>query len=469
MAVKTNVSVDVLNRLRNEASINYQTAVPIATADADVIKEIGKIILDSPNLQNEFSSWLINRIAKVIIWNGTFENPLRVFNKGLLEFGDVIEEVFVDLCRPYQYSESVAERKVFARVSANIKSNFHVVNSYVFYKQTINRAQIKKAFMSVDGVEDLINKITGAMIVSANYDDYQMYKYLIAKAALNGNVAIIPVTAISDEASAKNALKTFKATSNNFEILGRKYNTMGVANNSPKEDQYLIIDNDNDASLSVDALAYMFGPAFADNDAKKIRIDGFDDLDIERLRYMMCPKDENGEPIEDPTSSDFEPFTSDELTALGNIEAVLLDEAWFQNYTQLFETSAIRNPEGLSENMWLHVWKCYAMSPFANGAIFASGTNGVTAVEIDDSDLPTVTGGVDGQGTILVEATVSGLVPLGAKAVIFSASTSGNGEVSIDGNGNLVWKDIAAGDKITITVTSVADSSITDSATITAA
>lgn len=468
MAVKTNVSVDVLNRLRSEASINYQTAVPIATADADVIKEIGKIILDSPNLQNEFSSWLINRIAKVIIWNGTFENPLRVFNKGLLEFGDVIEEVFVDLCRPYQYSESVAERKVFARVSANIKSNFHVVNSYVFYKQTINRAQIKKAFMSVDGVEDLINKITGAMIVSANYDDYQMYKYLIAKAALNGNVAIIPVTAISDESSAKNALKTFKATSNNFEILGRKYNTMGVANNSPKEDQYLIIDNDNDASLSVDALAYMFGPAFADNDAKKIRIDGFDDLDIERLRYMMCPKDENGEPIEDPTSSDFEPFTSDELTALGNIEAVLLDEAWFQNYTQLFETSAIRNPEGLSENMWLHVWKCYAISPFANGAIFASGTNGVTAVEIDDSALPTVTGGTDGRGTIIVEATVSGLTPLGAKAVTFSVTTSGDGEVSIDGNGNLTWKDISADDTITVTVTSIADPSITDSATITA-
>ena len=468
MAVKTNVSVDVLNRLRNEASVNYQTAVPIATADADVIKEIGKIILDSPNLQNEFSSWLINRIAKVIIWNGTFENPLRVFNKGLLEFGDVIEEVFVDLCRPYQYSESVAERKVFARVSANIKSSFHVVNSYVFYKQTINRAQIKKAFLSVDGLEDLINKITGAMIVSANYDDYQMYKYLIAKAALNGNVAIIPVTAISDEASAKNALKTFKATSNNFEILGRKYNTMSVANNSPKEDQYLIIDNDNDASLSVDALAYMFGPAFADNDAKKIRIDGFDDLDIERLRYMMCPKNENGEPIEDPTSSDFEPFTSDELIALGNIEAVLLDEAWFQNYTQLFETSAIRNPEGLSENMWLHVWKCYAISPFANGAIFASGTNGVTGLEIDETSLPTVTGGTDGRGTIIVEATVSGLTPLGAKAVTFSVATSGSGEVSIDGNGNLTWEDVATGDTITVTVTSIADPSIADSATITA-
>lgn len=472
MATKTNVSVDVLNRLRSEASIDYQTAVPIATPNADVIKEIGKVILDSPNLQNEFTSWLVNRIAKVVIWNGTFENPLRVFNKGLLEFGDVIEEVFVDLCRPYQYSESVAERKVFARVSANIKSAFHVVNCYIYYKQTINRAMIKKAFMSVDGVEDLVNKITGAMITSANYDDFQMCKYLIAKAALSGNCCIEAVSDITNEATAKAALKKFKALSNNFEILSRDYNTMSVANNSPKEDQYLIIDNDNDANLSVDALAYMFGPAFADNDAKKIRIDGFDKLDIDRLRYIMCPKNENGEPIEDPTSSDFEPFTPGELAALENIEAVLLDEAWFQNYTQLFETSSIRNPEGLSENMWLHIWRTYSFSPFANGVIFASGTNGVSAIEIDDSTVPTVTAGTGGSATIDVEVTVTGLVPKGEELVNFTVATSSGatGKATIDANGKLTWSnDFTAADTITVTVTSRADSTKTDSATITVA
>jgi hypothetical protein len=47
---KTNVSVDVLNRIRESASVNYQTAVLNATANADVIRGIGAIIMDSPNL-----------------------------------------------------------------------------------------------------------------------------------------------------------------------------------------------------------------------------------------------------------------------------------------------------------------------------------------------------------------------------------------------------------------------------------
>ena len=54
MKTRTNISVDVLNRIRESASVNYQTAVPIATPNADNIRDIGAILIDSPNLQNEF-------------------------------------------------------------------------------------------------------------------------------------------------------------------------------------------------------------------------------------------------------------------------------------------------------------------------------------------------------------------------------------------------------------------------------
>ncbi len=81
MLTKTNVSVDVLNRIRESASVNYQTAVPIATPNADNIRDIGAIIMDSPNLQNEFLDTLINRIGKVVIKTRLFENPLQ-FSKG---------------------------------------------------------------------------------------------------------------------------------------------------------------------------------------------------------------------------------------------------------------------------------------------------------------------------------------------------------------------------------------------------
>ena len=455
MQTKTNVSVDVLNRIRESASVNYQTAVPIATADSAVIRDIGKIIIDSPNLQNEFLNSLINRIGKVIIKTRLFENPLAMFNKGMLEYGETVEEVFVNLCDANQYNASASEDTVFKREFPDVKSQFHVVNSEIFYKQSVGRRELEKAFLSAEGVYDLVEYIIQKMYVSANYDEFLVMKYMIAVAALDGTMPIYPVTAVTDEASAKGLLKAVKLLSNNFEILSKDYNTAGVYNSSTKEDQYLIIDNANDANLSVDALAYMFGPAFASNDAKKVRIDGFDKLDIPRLKKVLGLTQD--------------PFNETQLAALANIEAVLIDWAWFQIYYKLFETRYLENPENLYENTWLHAWKIYSRSVFENGVIFASGTNGVASVEIKGASVPTVTHGVAGSADIDVTVTISGLTPMGGNRVIWSVETSAGatGEASIDANGVLTWTDdFTAADTITVTATSAIDSTKTDSETI---
>ena len=458
MQTKTNVSVDVLNRIRESASVNYQTAVPIATADSAVIRDIGKIIIDSPNLQNEFLNSLINRIGKVIIKTRLFENPLAMFNKGMLEYGETVEEVFVNLCDANQYNASASEDTVFKREFPDVKSQFHVVNSEIFYKQSVGRRELEKAFLSAEGVYDLVEYIIQKMYVSANYDEFLVMKYMIAVAALDGTMPIYPVTAVTDEASAKGLLKAVKLLSNNFEILSKDYNTAGVYNSSTKEDQYLIIDNANDANLSVDALAYMFGPAFASNDAKKVRIDGFDKLDIPRLKKVLGLTQD--------------PFNETQLAALANIEAVLIDWAWFQIYYKLFETRYLENPENLYENTWLHAWKIYSRSVFENGVIFASGTNGVASVEIKAASVPTVTHGVAGSADIDATVTISGLTPMGGNRVIWSVETSAGatGEASIDANGVLTWTDgFTAADTITVTATSAIDSTKTDSETITVA
>ena len=456
MQTKTNVSVNVLNRIRDDASVNYQTAVPIATADSGVIREIGKIIIDSPNLQNEFLNSLINRIGKVIIKTRLFENPLKMFNKGMLEYGETVEEVFVNLCDAKQYNATASEDTVFKREFPDVRSQFHVVNSEIFYKQSVGRRELEKAFLSAEGVYDLVEYIIQKMYVSANYDEFLVMKYMIAVAALDGTMPIYPVTAVTDEASAKGLLKAVKLLSNNFEILSKDYNTAGVYNSSLKDDQYLIIDNANDSNLQVDALAYAFGPAFMSNDAKKVRIDGFDKLDIPRLKKVL--------------GLDEDPFNATQLQALGNIEAVLVDWAWFQIYYKLFETRYLENPENLYENTWLHAWKIYSRSVFENGVIFASGTNGVASVAIKDATVPEVTHGVAGTADIDCIVTISGLTPMGGNRVIWSVtkSSGATGTVTIDANGVLTWNNaFTATDTITVTCTSAIDSTKTDSATIT--
>ena len=63
----TNVSADVINAIRNSGSINYRDYIPVATADAESIRDIGNIIMDAPNLRNAFATDLINMVIKVII------------------------------------------------------------------------------------------------------------------------------------------------------------------------------------------------------------------------------------------------------------------------------------------------------------------------------------------------------------------------------------------------------------------
>ena len=134
MAVKpkivtlSNSSVDVLNAIRNNATTVYKNYVPVATADDESIREIGAIIMDNPQLQNEFLNALVNRIGRVIITSKMYENPWSMFKKGLLEFGETIEEIFVNIAKPYQFDEAVAENNLFKREIPDVRSAFHIMN-----------------------------------------------------------------------------------------------------------------------------------------------------------------------------------------------------------------------------------------------------------------------------------------------------------------------------------------------------
>ena len=150
--VKTNSSVDVLNAIRNSASQNYKDHVPIATPDANTIRSIGNVIMDFPEIQNEFLSALINRIAEVKVTNKYYTNPMNVFKKGKLNFGEVIEEIFVDLAHAKNYSPERAETTVFQREFPDVKSAFYVLNYQKYYKQTVQPYDLENAFLNINGV-----------------------------------------------------------------------------------------------------------------------------------------------------------------------------------------------------------------------------------------------------------------------------------------------------------------------------
>lgn len=391
----TNSSVDVLNAIRNSATINYQNYVPVATKDAESIREIGAIIMDNPQLQNEFLNALVNRIGRVLITSKMYDNPWAMFKKGLLEFGETIEEIFVNIAKPYQFDPKVAETNLFKREIPDVRSAFHIMNYQKYYKATIQNDQLRQAFLSWEGITDLIGKIVDAMYTGANYDEFLTMKYMLAKHILNGNMYPVTVKSVTT-ANMKDIVATIKGVSNDMEFLSSKYNISGVKTHTPKSDQYFLVNSQFDATMDVEVLASAFNMDKAEFLGRRVLVDSFGSLDTDRLDELFA---------DDTTYTE---ISSEELTALDAIPCIIVDKDWFMIFDNFYNFTEQYNGEGLYWNYWYHVWKTFSISPFHNNALFIPGTPSVTAVEVSPS---TATAGAGQSVAFTAEVTTTNFAP----------------------------------------------------------
>lgn len=435
-------SVDILNAIRNSASTNYRDFVPTAKNTAESIRSIGEIIMQYTPLQNEFLNALVNRIARVIITSKMYSNPLSMFKKGLIDFGETIEEIFVNIANPHQYDVEESENKVFAREIPDVRAAFHTLNYKKFYKQTIQNKDLNQAFLSWDGITDLISKIVNAMYTAANYDEFVTTKYMLAKAILDGRLSPITV----DANDAKGAVTKIKGVSNALTFMSSNYNAAGVQTFTDKNDQYLLVNSQFDSEIDVEVLAAAFNMSKAEFMGHRILIDGFGTLDIARLNALF--KD-------DPN---YTTPSQDTLTALNAIPAVLVDKNFFMIFDNMYEFTENYNGQGLYWNYFYHTWKTFSMSPFANALVFVPAVPSVTSVTVS----PTAITCKKGQSVQLsVDVVTNNYAP---KTVNWSSNTDG---VTVDINGHVTVAASVTAKSATITATSTFDNQKSGTCTVT--
>lgn len=445
-------SVDILNAIRNSASANYRDYIPEAENNVDSIREIGTIIMDFTALQNEFLSALVNRIGRVIIESKMYSNPWAVFKRGTLEFGETVEELFVNIAKPFKFDPAVAESEVFKREIPDVRAAFHILNYKKFYKATIQNEDLRQAFLSWNGITDLIAKIVDSMYSAAEYDEYQTMKYLLGRHILNGELYPKQIPTV-ETANMKSIISTIKGVSNSFEFMSTKYNLAGVANFSKKAEQFIIVNADFDATMDVEVLAAAFNMNKADFMGKRIMVDSFGSLDTDRLAYLFAD------------DSAYTPLTDAEIEALDAVPAALIDEKWFMIFDNMYKFTELYNGEGLYWNYWYHVWKTFSVSPFANACVFVPGAPAITSVTVSPS-----TATVQAGQSLLFSATVV-TANFATQAVDWTVDdTSAEAGITISRLGVLsVPDDVTDVESITVTATSVFDSTKYDTATVTVA
>lgn len=410
----------VLNAIRANQNYDYQSRVPEATQGT--LKQVGNAILSSFDLQNAFLNALVNRIALVLINSKMFYNPLRVFKKGTIEYGEIVEEIFVNIAKAHVYDPVVAEQEVFKREIPDVDAIFHKMNYKNFYKVTIQNEDLRQAFLSSQGISDLIARIVDSLYSGANYDEFLIMKNMIVDAVKNGRMTSVTIPEATAE-NAKSIITTIKSVSNALEFPSTAYNAQGVLTYTPKDRQVLILDTKFDAINDVEVLASAFNMDKAEFMGRRVLIDNFADLT--------------------------------------GVPAVLVDESWWMVFDMQINFTEIYNAQGLYWNYFYHVWKLFSESPYSNAVVFTSNPNSVTSVTVSPESANVAKGSTQ-QMTATVVTT--GYAP---KTVNWSVTGAQTPTSRISNTGLLAVATNEPNDTLTVTAVSAYDPDKSDTSTIT--
>lgn len=421
--------VNVLNVIRQNATAVYQDRIPEATAEN--LHEVGDAILTYEAQANEFVNALVNRIGLVILNNRMATNPLAALKKGRLAVGETIEEIYIDVIKAQTYDPRAAQDTLFKRHLPNVSSVFHSVDSQLNYPLTISNEQLRKAFLSYDSLDRFIAGLVDSMYKSATLDEFIQMKQLISEWNENSRFIVEPITAVTDAASAREAMIKIKAVSDGMTIFNNQMNYAGVWTSTPKDEQYLITTPDFNARMDVDVLAAAFHMDKAEFAGHVIVVDNIGDLGDD------------------------------------GVEAILVDKNWYQVYDYLRTFKTAYNGEGLYWNYFYHVWMVYSLSPFANAVAFGTAAPTVTTLTVT----PT-TATVKAGGTVQITTTVTGTGDPTSKCT-FAIAGNTDPETVVSTMGKVILGSKETGslgtskNQITVTATSVQDTTKTATCTIT--
>ena len=463
-------AVGIINAIRNNASLEYYNAVPACEDTTESIRAVGQAITSFQPRMNEFVSALVNRIARVVVTSRMYNNPWAFAKKGVLDYGETIEEIFVDIADAHPFDPDDAVNTVFQRNKPNISSMFHAMNLQTQYPVTVSEQQLRQAFLSASGVTDLIARIVNSLYSAANYDEFIMMKYVISQVALAGGISNAYNAAVTDESTAKAVIKGMKEKATLFGFMSNEYTTAGNKNFCEIGNVYAITTAAFNAVTDVDVLAKAFNMDRTNWMGRHVTVDsfGFSETELERLD-MLLEKD----PVYAAAmvANSGHGISTTENTALKTIVAIMMDDSWLQVYDVLNQFTEIYNAKGLYWNEFFHVWRIYSASPFVNCLMFSSTQDALTSLTVSGPTTVTTNSAVTRkQYTVSAWTGASAFLNKGVKwsAVKTAGQTGQTGTVTVDQYGLATFSADCTG-KWDIVATATGIANKYDSVTVTVA
>lgn len=363
-------NADFVNAIKAEADMGYQNRVP--SADKANMKDMLQFFSQNRPLWNEFMDALVNRIGAVVahsqLWEG---NPFLEFKRGLMEYGDTIEEIQTGLINAHVYSadEEHMERSLFGTHPIPAMSAFHKIDRQDVYEFTLNENLLRRAFLEPGGLSSFVTNLMAAPTTSDRWDEFLQICSLFAyyEGYLGGfyHVKVADPTTDSTGAAAKTLLKKIRVLNSLIRYPSTKYNAAHMPSFASPGDMVFITSPEVQAAIDVDALAGAFN---------------IDRAEVPN-RVITIPRDKLG---------------------LDNSVGILTTRDFFVLADTLVQNASMVNPRKLATNYFFHHWEIISVSKFVPAILFNTvkdddvlitynAPTGITVGPITDMDGSTIT------------------------------------------------------------------------------
>lgn len=325
----------ILDRIWLTGTNDYQQRIPLTTQNS--IAETQAALFNPANLNayNQFVDALVNRIGSTYVHQQEWRNPLRLFKKDMLRYGDKAQEIAVKWIHSHSYADDREDVFKMYRPDANVW--FHTVNRREFYPITVNREELEFAFTEEYGLNSFVAGIMQAPQNSDEYDEYRIMLELLSYYEGNFGFYKHQLSAVpSDQATAQELLVQLRSYAGILRFPSSRYNA-GLIKDVPvfanPSELVLLMTPQTNAVIDVYALAAAFN------------------MDRENIQQRIVMVDEFPIP---------------------NAVALLTTEDFFQCRDKLVQTTSQYNPLTLGTNYFLHHWGMYSVSPFVPAILFTT-------------------------------------------------------------------------------------------------
>lgn len=425
-------TMDIVNTVRAQAAANdtftgvaFDERIP--ECNKSNLEEVAQILYDNGELRNAFLTELFNRVGLVDMNYRRYNNPLKRLRRGFLRYGESIEEIVFGLVKgrcDWNIEDGVTD--VFEIVRPLVNAALHKINFKMKYPITVEREYLRAAMLSAEGLGSFIDGLLTVPYNSYELDEQLAYKNLVKTTLQSGYGVINLKGGVSNKATAEDFVTELIALTTYLTNMRTDFNGIGWPTFTPASDMVLIMDARLNAVIKVNVLASAFNLSEVDfiNAGIKIVIDEF--------------------PVE-------------------GVRAMLVDSRFFQIYDNDFSMESMYNGSNRATNYFLHVWEVISASPFVNAIFFIdqTKTGELTAITLSaNAFVPDMSNPIP--YIIPVQASFTGTGIFDHRLTwSIAGATDKRTYITTWGAVVLFGEDRTAPEKITVTATSLVDSSIT--------